>query len=211
MSVLEVAAFVTGVATVFLAARQHVWNWPIGIVNVALYALLFWQVRLYADAGLQVVYLVLAVYGWWAWLHGGSQGAPLRVRRASPRLLSLVIVLGAGFAAALGLTLARHTDASVPLLDSALTGASLVGQFLMTRKYLESWPVWVATDVVYVGLFVARGMYPTALLYAVFTGLALYAWREWLVSWRADRAGGAGGGTHDGGGPAGPAGAAAVV
>ena len=188
MSVLEVAAFVTGVATVFLAARQHIWNWPVGIVNVALYALLFWQVRLYADSGLQVVYLVLAGYGWWAWLHGGSQGEPLRVRRATPRLLGLVIVLAAAFATALGVSLARFTDAQVPLLDSALTGASLVGQFLMTRKYLESWPVWVVADVVYVGLFTSRGMYLTAVLYAVFTGLALYAWREWLQSWRADRA-----------------------
>lgn len=188
MSAIEVAAFVTGVASVFLAARQHIWNWPVGIVNVALYALFFWQVKLYADAGLQVVYLVLAAYGWWAWLHGGARGEPLRVRRVSPRLFAGAVALGATFAAALGFALARFTDAQVPLLDSALTGASLVGQFLMTRKYLESWPVWVAADVVYVGLFISRGYYPTAAMYAVFTVLALYAWREWLQSWRADRA-----------------------
>lgn len=181
------AAFVTGVATVWLAARQHIWNWPIGIVNVALYAVLFFQVKLYADAGLQVVYLVLAVYGWWAWLHGGEQGGPLTVRRASARLFVTVAALGAVFATVLGLSLARFTDADVPLLDSALTGASLVGQFLMTRKYLESWAVWVVADVVYVGLFVSRELYLTAVLYAIFTGLALYAWREWLQSWRADR------------------------
>ncbi len=184
---IEVAAFVTGVATVFLAARQHIWNWPIGIVNVALYAVLFFQVKLYADAGLQVVYLVLAVYGWWAWLHGGVQGGPLTVRRVSPRLFLTVTAMGAAFATVLGVSLARFTDADVPLLDSALTGASLVGQFLMTRKYLESWAVWVVADVVYVGLFVSRELYLTALLYAIFTGLALYAWREWLGSWRGDQ------------------------
>lgn len=182
------AAFVTGVATVTLAARQHIWNWPIGIVNVALYAWWFWQVKLYADAGLQVVYLVLAVYGWWAWLHGGRGGEPLRVRRVPRRLFGLVTALGALFAAVLGVSLARFTDADVPMLDSALTGASLVAQFLMTRKYLESWAVWVVADVVYVGLFIARGYHLTALMYAIFTGLALYAWREWHRSWRADRA-----------------------
>lgn len=188
MSAFEVAAFVTGVATVWLAARQHIWNWPIGIVNVALYAVLFFQVKLYADAGLQVVYLVLAVYGWWAWLHGGARGGPLRVRRVSAGLFMTVAGIGALFATVLGVSLARYTDADVPLLDSALTGASLVAQFLMTRKYLESWPVWVVADIVYVGLFVSRELYLTAVLYAIFTGLALYAWREWLASWRADQA-----------------------
>lgn len=187
MSPIELAAFVTGVATVWLAARQHIWNWPIGIVNVALYAVLFFQVKLYADAGLQVVYLVLAVYGWWAWLRGGAQGGPLTVRRVSARLFLSVAAIGALFATVLGMSLARFTDADVPLLDSALTGASLVGQFLMTRKYLESWAVWVVADVVYVGLFVSRELYLTALLYAIFTGLALYAWREWLRSWQSDQ------------------------
>lgn len=184
MSALEVAAFLTGVATVFLAARQHIWNWPTGIVNVALYAMLFWQVRLYADAGLQVVYLVLAVYGWWAWLHGGAQGTPLTVRRASPRLLVLTASIAAAFAAGVGFSLARYTDAAVPMLDSALTAASLAAQFLMTRKYLENWIIWIVADIVYVGLFLARAMYPTALMYAIFTGLAIYAYREWRRSWR---------------------------
>lgn len=187
MSPIEIAAFVTGITNVFLAARQNIWNWPVGIVNVALYAYVFYAARLYADAGLQVVYLGLAVYGWWAWLHGGRHHEPLRVRRASPRLLAGLALLGAAFALGLGLTLARFTDADVPVLDSALTGASLVAQFLMTRKYLESWAVWVAADLVYVGLFVTRAMYPTALLYAVFTALAIYAWREWHRSWTTDR------------------------
>lgn len=187
MTPIEIAAFVTGVATVWLAARQHIWNWPTGIVNVALYALLFWRARLYADAGLQVVYLVLSVYGWWAWLYGGAAHRPLRVRRASPRLLAVSAAAGAAFASAVGIALARYTDAAVPLLDSALTGTSLVAQFLMTRKYIETWPIWVVADVVYVGLFISRELFLTAALYAVFTVLALYAWREWRESLAADR------------------------
>ena len=138
--------------------------------------------RLYADAGLQLVYLVLALYGWWAWLYGGAAHTPLQVRRVPPRLLLVTVAVGAAFAASLGFALRRYTDAAVPLLDSALTGGSLVAQFLMTRKYVESWPIWVALDVTYVGLFISRELYLTAALYAVFTALALYAWREWRQS-----------------------------
>jgi len=177
-----VAAFVTGVATVFLAARQHLWNWPVGMVNVALYAVFFWRARVYADAGLQVVYFGLAAYGWWAWRHGGAGGSPLAVRRAPRRELLTAAALGAAFAATLAVLLSRYTDAAVPAADSALTGASLVAQYLMTRKYVESWPLWVVTDVAYVALWIERGFTLTAVLYAVFTGLALYAWREWRRS-----------------------------
>lgn len=187
MSPIEIAAFVTGVASVWLAARQHIWNWPVGIVNVALYAALFWQVRLYADAGLQVVYLVLAVYGWWAWLYGGAQHTPLRVRRVPLRVFIAACTAGALFAAGVGLALARYTDAAIPLIDSALTGASLVAQYLMTRKYLECWPVWVATDIAYVVVFIVRDLHLTAVMYAIFTGLAVYAWRAWQGSWTVDR------------------------
>ena len=189
MTLLEGAAFATGVGTVWLAARQHLWNWPVGMVNVALYAMLFWRSRLYADAGLQVVYLVLAGYGWWSWRYGGAQHTPLRVRRADARTLAVASVLGVAFAISMGLGLARYTDAAVPWADAALTGASLVAQYLMTRKYLETWPVWVAADTAYVALFVNRELYLTAVLYAVFTGLALYAWRAWRASLAADRRG----------------------
>lgn len=191
MTVLEGAAFATGVVNVFLAARQNPWNWPVGMVNVALYALLFWRARLYADAGLQVVYFALAAYGWWAWLYGGAAHTPLRVRRAPARVLAVAGVLGVAFAYGTGYVLHRYTDAAVPWIDSTLTGASLVAQFLMTRKYLESWPVWVAADAVYVWLFIDRSLVLTAVLYAIFTALAIYAWREWRRSWLADQASGA--------------------
>lgn len=187
MTPIEVAAFITGVAAVWLAARQNIWNWPFGIVNVSLYAILFWQERLYADAGLQVVYLALSVYGWWAWLYGGAAHTALHVRRVPPKLFAVTVFAGIAFAAGVGLALRRYTDAAVPLLDSALTGGSLVAQFLMTRKYIESWPIWVLLDVVYVGLFISRELYLTALLYGIFTVLALYAWWEWQRSWRAEQ------------------------
>lgn len=185
MTALELIAVAFGLATVYLAARESVWNWPTGMVNVGLYTIIFYQAKLYADMGLQVVYFALAVYGWYEWLHGGAQRGPLHVTRAPRRLLLALAAAAVAFATGLSLLLGRYTDAAVPAADSALTTASLVAQFLMTRKYLENWPLWVAADVAYVALFISRGLYLTAAQYLVFTFLALYAWREWHRSWKA--------------------------
>lgn len=188
MTPIEVVAFVFGVATVYLSARENIWSWPTGMVNVALYAVIFFQERLYADMGLQVIYFALSVHGWYEWLHGGAEKSPLKISRAPRAMLLWLAVGGVAFAVALTQLLARTTDAAVPAIDSSCTTVSLVAQFLMTRKYLENWAVWVAVDIVYVGLFISRGLMLTAVLYGIFTLLALYAWREWLRSWRLDRA-----------------------
>ncbi|MCB1008954.1 MAG: nicotinamide mononucleotide transporter, partial [Acidobacteria bacterium] len=115
----------TGVVAVLLTVRQNPWCWPIGIVNVALFAIVFGRSRLYADAGLQIVYLGLCAYGWWQWTHGGPQGGTLAVSRTPPRVAALLAALAALFALALGTLLARATDASFPYLDSALAAGSL--------------------------------------------------------------------------------------
>ena len=181
---IEVAAAAFGIASVFLSARQNVWNWPLGIVNVALYIIVFYEAKLYADMGLQAVYVVLAAYGWWHWLHGGANRGTLPVSRVPTReiiLLGIAFLVGTG---ALSTLLARTTDASLPLADSALTAASLVAQYMMTRKYVECWLVWIVADVAYVALFIYKGLLPTAGLYLVFTILAVVGWRQWRASLR---------------------------
>ena len=179
MNVTELAAAIAGAASVFLAARQHVWSWPVGLVNVLLYTVVFYRSKLYADMGLQVVYAVLSVYGWYHWLHGGRDRGVLPVSRTPARVaLAAPLVIAAG-AALLGTLLARRTDASLPYLDSALTAASLVAQWMMTRKWLECWLLWIAVDLVYVPMFAYKDLYVTAVLYAVFLALAVLGYREW--------------------------------
>jgi nicotinamide mononucleotide transporter len=181
---IEAAAVAFGIASVYLSARQNVWNWPLGIINVALYIIVFYDAKLYADMGLQAVYVVLATYGWWHWLHGGANHGVLRVSRVPPRE---AILLAIGFLAgtvALSTFLSRATDASLPLADSALTAASLVAQYMMTRKYVECWLVWIAADVAYVAMFIYKGLTPTAGLYLVFCVLAVVGWRQWQASLR---------------------------
>jgi nicotinamide mononucleotide transporter len=180
MTVLELVAVVVTVAAVYLTARQIIWCWPIAMVSVTLYAVVFHQAKLYADMGLQVIYFALAVYGWWAWLHGGEDHGELRVSLVSwPARLCLVL-LGAISGVLLGITLHRLTDASLPFMDSTLTSFSIIAQWMQTRKQLEAWILWLAVDVFYVGMFVYKGLFLTAGLYAVFLYLALLG----LVSWR---------------------------
>jgi len=180
-SPLEGLAAAFGVVSVYLSTRQNVWSWPTAIVNVAIYTIVFYQGRLYGQMGLQPIYLVLSIYGWYQWLHGGAQHSELRVTRASPRLLAVLAVLNLAAWMALAAIL-RRTDAALPWLDALLTTTSLVAQWMMTRKILENWILWIAVDVVYVPTFISQGLYATAMLYAAFLVLALMGVVEWRRS-----------------------------
>ena len=182
MSPLELAAVALTLGAVYLTTRQIVWCWPLGMVSVLLYAVVFYRAKLYADMGLQGLYFALAAYGWWAWLRGGEDHGELRVSRIGRRAAAGLGALALGSGLALGLALERTTDASLPFLDSTLTTVSIAAQWMQTRKLLESWLVWLAADVVYVGMFLYKGLYPTAGLYAVFLYLALRGYVEWRRS-----------------------------
>ncbi len=183
MSGLEVVAALFGAIAVYLSTRQNIWSWPTAIVNVGLYTIVFYQSRLYAEMGLQVVYLVLSIYGWYNWLHGGAQRTVLHVSRAALRTLALLAVIIAAGSFTLGNTLATRTNAVLPYLDSTLAVTSLAAQWLMTRKVLENWILWIAVDVVYVPMFVSRGLITTAILYAVFLVLAMLGFISWRRSY----------------------------
>jgi nicotinamide mononucleotide transporter len=182
---IEAAGVAFGIVAVFLTVRENVWCWPLGLVNVALFIVVFAEAKLYADMGLQVVYVGLCLYGWYAWLHGGKDHGVLQVARA-PRPSVLWLALAAAtFAAALGTLLGRLTDAALPYWDASTASFSLAAQWMQTRKWLENWLVWIVVDVVYVGMYVVKGLYLTAGLYAVFLALAvagLVAWRRSLTA-----------------------------
>lgn len=179
MTVVELVAVAATLVAVYLTARQVIWCWPLAIVSVVLYAVVFFQARLYADMGLQGIYLVLSIYGWWAWLHGGVDHGELRVTGLPAGLGVALLAIGAVGGAGLGLALDRWTDAALPLMDSTLSAFSVVAQWMQTRKLLQAWLVWIAVDVLYVGMFVFKGLYLTAGLYAVFLYLAALGYRSW--------------------------------
>ena len=182
MNAIEIAAAILGAIGVYLSVRQNIWSWPIGIAGVALYVIVFHRAKLYADMGLQVVYIVISFYGWYEWLYGGPGRTTLKVTRTRPRHYIILVLLGVAGAGLTGVLLGRHTDASLPYLDSATTSTSLVAQWMMTRKLLENWIVWVAVDLVYIAMFIYKELYPTAVLYVVFMILAAWGYFQWKAT-----------------------------
>ncbi len=179
MSVLEAAAVVLGFLGVWLTVRQDWRCWPVGLASVLVFAVVFWYARLYGAASLQLVYAVTQVYGWWAWRHGGVRGAPLAVGRTPRRVLQALLLAGAASTVFMATVLGRWTDAALPVTDAATTSFSLVAQVLLTRKWIENWPIWIAVDLVYVAMYLSQSLHLTAALYAAFLVLAWMGWREW--------------------------------
>lgn len=182
MNTFELVTAVIGAISVWLSVRQNVWSWPTAIVNVLLSAVVYYETRLYADMGLQVIYAILSVYGWYEWLYGGAGRTELRVSRTGSRLASLLAAIAISGSVALGILLHRTTDAALPFMDSFLSSTSLVAQWMMTKKLLENWLVWIAVDVLYVPVLIYKSLYWFAALYALFLILAALGYRDWRRS-----------------------------
>ncbi|MER5764812.1 nicotinamide riboside transporter PnuC [Streptomyces sp. NPDC002082] len=178
----EILGFVTGAVCVWLVARQHIANWPIGIANNVFFIVLFAQAGLYADAGLQIVFIALAAYGWWSWTHGGGPGTStaLPVRRTTAAEWTALAAAGAVAVLGLTLLLSRATDSTVPFWDALTTGLSLAATYGQCRKLVESWWLWIAADLVYIPLYAYKGLYLTSLLYVGFLALCVAG----LLGWR---------------------------
>jgi nicotinamide mononucleotide transporter len=177
---LEIVAFAVALAMVAANMRVHWVAWPLAIASSLMYALLFADARLYGEAGLQFVFVAVALWGWWQWLRGtGSDGAPLVVHRLARR--AWLPALGATLAGwvALALLLDHATDSPVPWFDALPTAASITGQLLLARKCVENWPTWLAVNVVSVALFAHKALWLTAVLYALFALLSIVGWRVW--------------------------------
>jgi nicotinamide mononucleotide transporter len=172
---------------VLLAIRQIPWCWPIGIGNAVLFLVAYVNARIYGAAALQVVYVVVSLYGWYQWLHGGTGHGRLEVSRTPVGWAIALAVTGAFASLALGLVLKHRTDDALPFADAAVTAWSLVAQWMATRKWLENWLLWIVLDVANVAICLSQGLYPMAALYAFFLVLAVFGFREWSRSMREAR------------------------
>jgi nicotinamide mononucleotide transporter len=179
---IEAAAVLLTLASVVFQIYENIWGWPTTIVGVALYAFVFFHARLYADMGLQAIYITLGFYGWYEWLHGGEARTERKVSNAPMKLQAIAYAIGGAFAIVLAFILRRTTNASLPFVDSTLTSYSLVAQWMLTKKYLENWIVWIAVDIAYVGMFIFKKLYLTAGLYVVFMALCVRGYIEWKRS-----------------------------
>jgi len=178
---LELISFALAVTTVLLNIRQNHWAWLFSIASSATYAVVFFDARLYGDSGLQLVFIAASVWGWSQWLRGAGKAVDERLvvtRLDRTGWAVSIAAWGAGFLL-LSWYLKTYTNTDVPHADGFLTAGSLVGQFLLARKKVENWHVWIIVDVLYVGLYVFKDLHVTALLYAVFVVLAARGLRAW--------------------------------
>jgi nicotinamide mononucleotide transporter len=178
---LELISFALAVTTVLLNIRQNHWAWLFSIASSATYAVVFFDARLYGDSGLQLVFIGASLWGWSQWLRGAGKGHETRlvVTRLDWSGWAAALASWGLFYLLLSWYLKTYTNTDVPHIDGFLTAGSLVGQFLLARKKVENWHVWVIVDVLYVGLYVYKDLHVTAVLYAVFVLLALRGLRAW--------------------------------
>jgi nicotinamide mononucleotide transporter len=186
LEITEVLGFVTGGWSVWLTVKENVWNWPIGIANSAFYVIVFAHARLFADSSLNGLYIVLGFLGWYWWLRGGENRSVLHVGRTNAITAAVLLVLGVLGTLAMTRFLESVHD-SAPFLDALTTVLSLIAEFMLARKVLENWYVWITADVIYIGLYSSRSLYLTAVLYAIFLSMCIAGWVRWSKTWRINR------------------------
>ena len=186
MNPLEIIAVVLGIANVGLLVRRSIWNYPFGMAMVALYFVIFREARLYGEAGLQVFFFVVQGWGWYLWARAGGLAQMVSVSWMSGRARTVSLALVAGSSLGIGWAMARFTDAALPYADATIAGASVVAQVLLALRRVENWALWIAIDVLSIGVYLNRELYLTAGLYVVFLGLATAGLIQWA---RAARSG----------------------
>ena len=186
MSWTEVAGFASGALCVWLVVKQHVGNFQVGIANNVLFIVLFVGAGLYADAGLQVVYIALAAWGWWLWLRGGPRRSELAVQRTPSGAWPAVVVGIAAGTALLSWVLSTWTNSTVAGWDALTTVMSLAAQVMLNRKWIGNWWVWIAADVIYIVLYAVKDLWLTSGLYVLFLAMCVQGLREWRRSLAAD-------------------------
>ena len=181
---IEIFGVLTGILYVILEVKQNRLLWPLGIITSAAYIYIFFSGKFYADMGLQIYYVLISIYGWYYWSRGGSKGAKgeLPVVRINRQQLLLLFLTFALSWAGIYFVLVRFTDSTVPLGDSFTTALAIVATWMLTRKIIEQWFLWIIANVVSIGLYIYKGLYPTVILYVVYAGMAVYGYMEWKRS-----------------------------
>jgi nicotinamide mononucleotide transporter len=183
----EFAAFVTGVLSVYLVAVEHIWNWPIGLVNVSIFGYVFFKGNLLADMSLQLFFFVLGVQGWYHWLKGGQDKTQLKISRIPPIWWGAILVLLL-VGTAIYYPIVTHYKGASPLVDSMLTVGSIIAQILLNMKRIENWIIWILVDIAYIPLYLSRNLGSAAVLYGIFLALAIGGLIRWTKALKAAEA-----------------------
>lgn len=177
---IEILGTLLSIAYLVLSIKQNIWLWPLGIISAALYVVVFFQAKFYADMGLNIYYFFISIYGWIAWAKTRKlTGEKMPVRKLRGKLAILAAAAFVLFFISIGLILDHLTDSPLPYWDALTTSASIVATWMLTRKYIEHWILWVAIDLLSMGLYIYRGLYPTTVLFLVYTVMAVVGYLQW--------------------------------
>lgn len=184
MNLVEWIAAALGLANIALLVRRSVWNYPFGMAMVALYAIVFYEAKLYGEAGLQLFFFAAQAWGWALWVKAGGGESQVPVQVLSNLGRAVWLTATAALALNLGWVMHRFTDASLPYADAAIAGASIAAQILLGFRRIENWVLWIAIDVASIAVYVVKGLWPTAALYLVFLLMSVLGLREWIAAYR---------------------------
>ena len=178
---IEILGAILGILYIFFSIRQNIFTWPTGLLTSVLYVFVFFQSKFYADMGLQVYYVGISIYGWYYWVKGkkpeNSDSVPVKETRKILWLkLAAVTLLLYGVILYI---LLNFTDSPVPFMDTLTTALSIVATWMLARKYIEHWLIWVVVDIISTGLYIYKELWPTVILFIVYTVMAVLGYVEW--------------------------------
>lgn len=181
---LEMTAVIAGLLNVYLAARANIWNWLFGIITVSLYVIIFFHSKLYADMSLQFIFLALQFYGWYQWLRGGANHSALATRKADSKIYLIAFFATISFFLIISYILKNYTDSTTIYIDAFTTALSLVAQWMMSKKWIENWLLWMVVDIISIRMYLIKHLYFTTGLYTLFFLICVmgyYTWRKPLM------------------------------
>jgi len=181
---IELLGAILGLLYIFFSIRQHILTWPTGLFTSLLYIVVFFQSGFYADMGLQVYYVAISIYGWYFWLKGGKKDSivtkeEVPVRKTPKKILIYSLLATLVIYGGLLLILLNFTDSTVPYMDSLTTALSITATWMLAKKYIEHWLIWIFADVLSAGLYVYKELWPTVVLFVVYTLMAVLGYYEW--------------------------------
>ena len=180
---IEITGAVLGVLFLYFEIKQNWWLWPLGVLTSFFYIFIFYQAKFYADMGLQVYYVVISIYGWWYWWRGSSDSKEeLPIVRLSSKLAWTLVGLTVPMFVLISFILVRFTDSPVPYWDAFTTAISITATWMLARKILEQWFLWMLVNLVSLVLYVYKGLYPTVVLFAFYSVLSFVGYVQWKRS-----------------------------
>ncbi|HEX7585205.1 MAG TPA: nicotinamide riboside transporter PnuC [Prolixibacteraceae bacterium] len=187
---IELLGAILGIIYIFFSIRQSILTWPVGLLTSLLYVWVFLVSKLYADMGLQMYYVIISIYGWYEWLRGNQtdKSESLKVSRLTLKLGQILALVSLLIFLLIWFVLKNYTDSPVPVADALATSLSIVATWMLARKILEHWLVWIFVDAFSIGLFLYKNLLPTVILFAVYTVMAVVGFIEWKKEFIGEKA-----------------------